>query len=147
MAEEHRFTAYCEKLFEWIAATVKEEIPPAAQAPQPEVLLMNAPANNHMLGIRILTLWLRNRGVPARVIDMPPTLEELAQMMIRTRPKSLLISIALAEQSADVAAIAQRIAQLPAPTRPRVIVGGYAVKLGLIAEIPGAELMGDISEL
>jgi len=85
--------------------------------------------------------------VPARAIDMPPSLDELAAMLIGIQPKSLLISMALAEQSASVTAIAQRILQIPAPIRPKVIVGGYAVKLGLVSEIPGAELMSDISAL
>jgi methanogenic corrinoid protein MtbC1 len=148
VAEEHRFTSYCEQLFDRVASGVRDVAPGGAQDAQPsEVLLVNAPGNQHMLAIRILTLWLRNRGVSARVIDQPHSLEEWAAIMIRNRPQSVLISMALAEQSADVAAIVRRIAQLPATIRPKVIVGGYAVKLGLVSAIPGAELMADISSL
>jgi len=43
--------------------------------------------------------------------------------------------------------ITERIAELPKSTRPKVIVGGYAVKLGLVPAIPGADLMADISSL
>lgn len=63
------------------------------------------------------------------------------------RPKALLVSVALPEHRPNVLKIAERVAALPAPIRPKIIVGGYAVKLGLVAEIPGAELMADISEL
>jgi hypothetical protein len=41
----------------------------------------------------------------------------------------------------------ERVAALPGPIRPKIIVGGYAVKLGLVPEIPGAELVADINTL
>jgi len=71
----------------------------------------------------------------------------LTTQLIRTQPKLILVSIALAEQCMGVTAIAERVAELPSSIRPRVIVGGNAVKLGLVSVIPGADLMGDISSL
>ena len=147
VAEEHRFTAFCEELFNWVASRVKDAAPAPAEDEKPSFLLMSAPGNKHTLAIRILTLWLRSRGEAARVLDIPPSPDELAAMVIRYRPKSILISMALAEQSAGVTAMAQRISQLPAAVRPKVIIGGYAVKLGLVSAIPGAQLMADISAL
>jgi hypothetical protein len=55
--------------------------------------------------------------------------------------------MALPEQADGVVGIVDRIAALPQALRPRVIVGGYAVKQGLVSEIPGAELLADISQL
>ena len=55
--------------------------------------------------------------------------------------------MALAEQSSGVMAMTKRIATLPSPVRPKIFVGGYAVKLGLVSDLPGAELMADISAL
>jgi methanogenic corrinoid protein MtbC1 len=148
VAEEHRFTAFCEELFNRVASRVTDVAPaPAADQEPSEFLLMNAPGNKHTLAIRILTLWLRSRGAAARVLDSTPSPEELAAMVVRNPPKSLLISMALAEQGAGVTALAQRISQLPAAIRPKVIIGGYAVKLGLVSAIPGAQLMADISSL
>ncbi len=148
VAEEHRFTAFCEGLFNRIASRVKDAGPaPAGEEERSEFLLMNAAGNKHTLAIRILTLWLASRGAAARVLDSPASPEELAAMVIRYRPRSLLISMALAEQGAGVTALAQRISQLPVAIRPKVIIGGYAVKLGLVSAIPGAELMADISSL
>jgi hypothetical protein len=66
---------------------------------------------------------------------------------MRARPRLLLISMALAEQVADVTRIAQSIAELPVDVRPRVIVGGNAVKRGHVDAIPHAELLADISLL
>jgi methanogenic corrinoid protein MtbC1 len=81
------------------------------------------------------------------MIDVPPTLEDLTTQVIRTQPRLILVSMALAEQSIGVTTIVERIAELSSSVRPRIIVGGYAVKLGLVSAIPGADLMGDISSL
>jgi methanogenic corrinoid protein MtbC1 len=146
--QEHHFTAYCDELFRLVESKAKYLMPACAtQAKEPEVLLMNAPGNNHTLAIRILTLWLWNKGLRAQRFDVPPGIEELTTLVIRTQPKLILVSMALAEQCMSVATVAERIAELPVSIRPRVIVGGYAVKVGLAAAIPGAELMGDISLL
>ena len=149
VAQEHRFTAFCEEMFDVIAAKVKTRIPAgdALQAERAEVLLMNAPGNCHTLGIRIVTLWLMDKGKQTRLVDVPATLEELAVQIGEAVPRLLLISMSLAEQTVDVAAIAQRIAAFPIPIRPRIIVGGHAVKLGLVPAIPGADLIADISSL
>jgi len=148
VAEEHRFTSYCDEMFKRVASRAKALMPVnATEAKEPEVLLMNAPGNKHTLAIRILTLWLWNKGLRARIIDVPPILEDLTAQVIRAQPRLILVSMALAEQCMGVTTIAERIAELPSSIRPRVIVGGYAVKLGLVSAIPGADLMDDISSL
>jgi hypothetical protein len=81
------------------------------------------------------------------MLDVPATREDLTKQVIRTQPKFILVSMALAEQCTDVIAIAEGIAALPLSNRPRIIVGGFAVKFGLVSAIPGADLMGDISAL
>jgi len=43
--------------------------------------------------------------------------------------------------------VADEIAEMPVTVRSPVIVGGYAVKLGLVSPMPNAELMADISSL
>jgi methylmalonyl-CoA mutase cobalamin-binding subunit len=114
---------------------------------EPDIVLMNAPGNRHTLAIRILSLWLWNKGVGVRTYDVPPPLEELITLVVASRVRVVLISMALAEQLTGVAKIVERIAELPPSIRPKVIVGGNAVKLGLVSAIPGADLMGDISLL
>ncbi len=110
-------------------------------------MLMNAPGNSHSLAIRILSLWLRNKGVGVRMIDVAPPLEELITLIIASRTRTFLISMALAEHLPSVASIVERIAELPPSIRPRVIVGGHAVKVELVSAIPGADLLADISLL
>jgi methanogenic corrinoid protein MtbC1 len=148
VAEEHRFTSYCNDIFDSVAAQVRDKRYDCADVSRdPEVLLMNAPGNKHTLAIRILTVWLWNKGLRARMLEPSPTLDELSALVVSARPKLILVSMALAEQCVGVTTIAERIAKLSVPCRPRVIVGGYAVKLGLVSAIYGAELMGDISLL
>jgi methanogenic corrinoid protein MtbC1 len=148
VAEEHRFTSYCSEMFTRVASKAKAAMPACAmEAKDPEILLMNAPGNKHMLAIRILSLWLGDRGLRTLMIDPTPTPEELAALVLRTEPRLILVSMALAEQCAGVTALVERIEELPASIRPRVIVGGYAVKLGLVSAISDAELIGDISLL
>jgi methanogenic corrinoid protein MtbC1 len=148
VAEEHRFTAFCESVFEMIASTAAAARSAYEDDPcRADVVLMNAPGNAHTLGLRFLALWFANKGVRARLVDTPANSRDLANLVNSIRPRFLLISMALAEQSAGVAAFAETVSRLPGPVRPRVIVGGYAVKLGFVSAIQGADLMADISQL
>jgi methanogenic corrinoid protein MtbC1 len=145
LPEEQRFTAFCEATFELIAARIIQAQP--ANDGHAKALLLNAPGNCHTLAIRILALWLLEKGLRAQVVDDGIEGDGLLALIETVRPKFVLISLALAEQVASVSAIAERISTLPASIRPVVIVGGYAVKQGLVDSIPGAELMADIGEL
>ena len=73
--------------------------------------------------------------------------EELVALIARARPAGVLVSMALAEQRPGIVALTERIDGLPQSIRPRIIVGGYAVKAGLVPPIPSAELMPDINRL
>ncbi len=148
VAEEHRFTKFCERVYKSIVVRIHAVDPgDAAQADHADVLLVNAPGNTHTLAVRILALWLANHGVRAWVLYRTPGIDDLVALVARAQPRALLLSMALAEQRPCVVAIAERIAALPGPLHPRIIVGGNAVKLGLVSAIPGAELMTDISQL
>jgi len=145
---EHRFTAFCEQTFDLIAPKITADMSAnLTRSNETDVLLMNAPGNEHTLAIRILALWLVSKGTLAQIADAHLNLDELVKLVGTTHPKMLLISMALAEQSRGVISIAERIAELPKSIRPKIIVGGYAVKLGLVPPIPGADLMADISLL
>jgi methanogenic corrinoid protein MtbC1 len=146
VAEEHQFTSYCNSVFHVVASKVTTGSPGSGDK-EPDVLVMNAPGNNHILAIRIICLWLRNKGVGVQMIDVPPPLEELTALIVASGIRTVLISMALVEHRRSVESIAGRIAALPASIRPRIIVGGYAVKAGLVSAIAGAELMADISLL
>jgi methanogenic corrinoid protein MtbC1 len=148
VTEAHRFTTFCEKIFELIAAKVGFVIPTdTTNAAEAEVLLVNAPGNSHTLAIRILALWMTSSGTRVGIVDVSTSLQALVSLVSRVKPRLLLVSMALAEQRTAVTIIAERIAGLPTLIRPKVIVGGHAVKLDLVSAIPGADLMADIRSL
>jgi methanogenic corrinoid protein MtbC1 len=148
VAEEHRFTAFCEHVFESIVTKVRG-VPPTdvTETDRAEVLLMSAEGNRHTLAIRILDLWLMNKGIRTHLVHPTLSLDDLMAVISDKRPTTLLLSMALPEQRATVLKTAERVAALPGAIRPKIIVGGYAVKLGLVPEIPGAELVADINTI
>jgi methanogenic corrinoid protein MtbC1 len=148
VADENRFTAFCERVSDLVASKVLAGTGAGAtEADQVEILLMNAPGNDHTLGIRILALWLADVGVRAQIVGVPFSLEELVALVTRTQCRLFLLSIALADQCLDVITFAERVAELPELIRPRVVVGGYAVKLGLVPAIPGVTFLTDIGSI
>ncbi|MDI1262672.1 MAG: B12-binding domain-containing protein [bacterium] len=148
VAEEHRFTAFCEKASDMITTKVANQNSADKALPErAEALLINVSGNSHTLGIRILALWLKEKDISTRVLDEAIGIDDLMMQIHKFHPSMVLISVALAEQAAGVLDVVEHIANLPNHLRPRVIVGGYAVKQGLISAIPGAELVTDISSL
>jgi methanogenic corrinoid protein MtbC1 len=137
VADEHRFTSFCERVFELVALQLPDGAAPTPGIRQPLVFLMNARGNNHRLGIRILSLWLQSKGIRTRNLHPPPCPETLFQLATETRPQAILISLALDTQKAYVHSIARKMEALPHP-QPTLIVGGYAIKHQLIPPIPGA---------
>ena len=112
-----------------------------------DILLTNAPGNRHTLAVKILDLWLASKGRRARIVDAQFDLGPLIDEIRTTRSSILLISMSLMKQYGVVNEIVERVAELPQPLRPRVVIGGYAVKLGLVPPITGTDLMADISAL
>lgn len=143
--QEHRFTAFCEELFERVAA--RSETISVTTASLGPVVLMRAPGNQHRLAVRILTLWLASHGVRAWVAGPVEGLDALVELVRRVNARLVLLSVALAEQRPAIVAVARAISSIPENLRPKIIVGGNAVKMGLIEPVEGTELMSDISQL
>jgi len=140
-----RFTAFCEELFRLVSERIAP--PVLARSGSESVVLMNTPGNHHLLALRILSLWLSGEGVRTDVIGPGEGLDDIVALVSRVRPRLVLISIALPEQRQAVLDVVTALAALPQSSRPTVFVGGYAVKMGLLEPIPGAELIADIHEL
>jgi hypothetical protein len=149
VADEHRFTRFCEDVFTIIVRTRGASLVHAEgeSGQRVDTLLMNAPGNSHTLAMRMLVLWLADKGMAARVLTRPLSIPDLVILLGSARPRRLLISLALVGQVAGVVEIIEGLAALPGRSRPRIIVGGHAVKHGLVAPIPGAELLADINFL
>lgn len=146
--DEHRFTSFCEQVVDLIARkSIAAVSATDSHGGAATALLLNAPGNGHTLAIRILALWLEHHGIGARIADEQAGVEALLALLATARPKYLLISMALLPQRQGVAAIAERVLAMPEGLRPRIIVGGYAVKVGMAPEMPGVEFVADIGSL
>ena len=146
VADEHRFTSFCERVFELVELKISPAGAPPPRIRPAMVLLMNARGNDHSLGIRILSLWLQSKGIQTRHLEPPPTPESLFRLATQTRPQAILVSVALEQQKGYVYTIAKMMERLPRP-RPALIVGGYAIKQNLISHIPGALLLETMAGL
>lgn len=146
--DEHEFTAFAERVVDFVEARMRLAwSQPARFSGDGCYFLMNAPGNIHVVGLRILGLWLQNQGWPTRHVDEFTVLDVLSEPSIAGEPKTLLVSIALPEQCDAVAALVERVQALPASSRPGIVLGGYAVKTGRVRPIPGVTLAADISAL
>jgi len=145
--DEHRFTAFSEKVVELVARKLHSAEIALPESSPLDVLLVNATGNIHTLAIRILALWLEDQGRRARIVSVGPAFEELKRSIEVDRPKAVLISIALPEQRKDTAELVAAISSLPRALRPRVLIGGFAIKCGLVEPMPDADLVADISDL
>jgi methanogenic corrinoid protein MtbC1 len=131
---EHRFTAFSERVIDLVAGKVEQgfgvkrpPLPPQMHATS--FVLMNAPGNRHTLAIRILALWLESRGLRARIVGQELGIDGVMTELIATRPGYFLMSMSLVGQRDGVAEVAESIQALPAAIRPKVLVGGYPVKV------------------
>ncbi len=148
VAEEHRYTAFCESILVLIEAKSLLLLDQNAVAPGTEVLLINADGNIHSLGIRVLALWFQSHSIRARTIYPGLPVAEIAKVVGEFKPSMLGISISLPEQLPFVReALAAIEANRGLNTMPQVVVGGYAVKKGMISPIPGVRLVNDIDTL
>lgn len=146
--DEHEFTAFSERVIDLLEDRIRRQ---RALSSEPgangRYLLMSAPGNTHVVGLRILELWLQQKGARTRAVDDATLFDVLAEPAVGGRPNTLLISIALPEQRDGVAALAARVQALPKARRPRIVLGGYAVKVGLVPPIAGVDFASDISAL
>jgi methanogenic corrinoid protein MtbC1 len=140
---EHRFTAFCEQVVHLLSRRLIAA--EARVAENEQIFLANAPGNLHTLGLYILRLWLEGRGHRTRLIRGDA--QDVIGSIYRARPKFLLISIALPDQADRVADFVERLRAAAITATPRIVVGGYAVKVGAVTHIAGADLCPNINLL
>lgn len=145
IVDEHRFTAFAESLVAIV--TEHYESPPTGPDGRVSVLLVNADGNAHSLGVRIVRLWLQSRGVSSVAIYPGTPARELVTLALAVRPATLGISIALPEQAGALGEIVERVQAIPELSGLRIVLGGNAVKRGLVPAVPGTTLMRDFQDL
>lgn len=138
VAEEHTFTAFCERLLEVLAARMPRiaRLDAAASAnPRRLILLAPCPGNNHTLGARIMDVWVRSLGHESQCV-LPRSETELVEAVARAKPAVLGLSISLLEHHPRAMAFAARLERALGAASPRVVNGGLAVKQG---SVPGPQ--------
>ncbi len=141
---EHRFTSFCEELFDIVSEKIEPPVPLAGAG---SAVLLNASGNQHMLALRVLTLWLSERGIRTWVVTADQSLDDVVDLVRRLRPRLVLVSVALPEQRHGVLELVSAFSTLPESDRPMLVVGGYAVKMSMVEPIPGAIMAADINQL
>jgi methanogenic corrinoid protein MtbC1 len=146
VAEEHRFTSFCEVVLKNITGIIKKQLAPTLQM-EIDLLLVNAEGNHHNLGIRTVALFCLSNSLNTKVITNNGSLEELLDEVSRLKPKVLGISMSLPEQTLWVTKTVDAV--LAGGTLPnlQILIGGPAVNRGLVPPVAGATLVSDFSSL
>jgi methanogenic corrinoid protein MtbC1 len=94
----------------------------------PDVLLVNAEGNSHSLGLQMVEFFLVTHSVPVMALQQGLPTREVLQIVESVRPRTVGISCALPDQLASAYRTAEAIAALSEADRPRVFVGGFALR-------------------
>jgi methanogenic corrinoid protein MtbC1 len=119
VADEHRFTAWCEAML----AMIDRPMPPEGPL---ELLIVNAPGNRHQLGARIAELALLGAGIRARAIAPGRPIPELLALVAAHRPAWVGLSCALPYQLPQACEAATQLSA--AGHAGRVILSGGALR-------------------
>lgn len=143
VAMEHRFSANVQRIVDAIAE--------ATPAPPPrrgdlDYLLVAADREQHTLGLRFVELFLREHGRSTFLVAPGLPAAEVLALVRSLEPRTLGLSVALPAHAAAVREISTALDGVPG--RPRLIVGGYAIKMGIhTADVTGAEVVPQMQQL
>jgi methanogenic corrinoid protein MtbC1 len=138
VAQEHRFTRFCERVLALVATKVPEPSDHGL-----DFLVLSAPDNYHTLGSRVLSLWMNDRGLRSKALypGIPP--EEAAKVVDEYRPARLGISISMVDQIPGVRAMIETVRAVHPPEKLAIVLGGAAVKENLVPEIAGTRILSE----
>lgn len=130
VATEHRFTALVESVTSAALARLPKEAG-ARKAKSPDFLLVGADGNYHTAGLRLVELILLSGGRSTFLVDPGLPSAEIVELARALEPKALGVSLAMPEHAERVREIASALDCFPAEARPRLLVGGHYVKMGM----------------
>jgi methanogenic corrinoid protein MtbC1 len=132
VAEEHSLSAACQGIISLLNER-QSGFQALRQSQAPEVFIVNAEGNFHILGIQMVEFFLLTRGIPVMAIYPGLPTREVIGIVQSLHPRKLGISCALPEHIESARQISGAVASLPDGERPEVFVGGFALR-----EIRGA---------
>jgi methanogenic corrinoid protein MtbC1 len=135
VVNEHKFSATAVAAIE-LLFTKDAVLQPRRQHREPDVLLVMAEGNYHSLGLRFVELGICLKGSNTHTVMPGLPAKEVVALVQSLRPKVLGVSVALAPQMKSVRELRDMLRDLRLEDRPRLVIGGSAVRLGL--EVPEA---------
>jgi methanogenic corrinoid protein MtbC1 len=128
--EEALVTATCTNMLQSLLNRLPA-VGSCRQSSNPKVLLVNAQGNFHTLGLQLVEFVLLSRGVPTLTITPGLGAREVLALVGATRPRVVGIGLSLPTHFRGAREVAAGVRELPEAVRPRVVVGGFAVKHGM----------------
>lgn len=140
-AVEHFATALVRRRLEQLAALLD------TGNGRPLIVMGTAPEEQHEIGVLILSLFLRRRGLRVTYLGPNVTAGAAVEVSRRMRPEMVCLSATTLESAGALQGIGQALAALD-PPRPRFAFGGQAFQTdpALAKGIPGIYFAGDANE-
>lgn len=129
VAQEHQFTLMVESVAASARQRLTRSISPRLSSSSPEFLLVNAEGNYHTLGLRLVELLLLSSGRSTRLVIPGLPAAEVLSLVRAARPKVVAVSACLAGDLGSLGAIGALLDELDPDERPRLVVGGHAVRM------------------
>jgi methanogenic corrinoid protein MtbC1 len=126
VAQEHRFTAFCERIIDLIDQ--RKQSHDGSQLTRPNFLVINAEGNYHTCGIRILSYWFNAHSISNFLIYPSVPNQEIIQLIRDLRPLHLAISLSMPDQIPGLVELCDQVKSVDENLRPDICVGGYLVK-------------------
>lgn len=123
VAAEHRFTAWCERVFAMLPV-------PERRTPPVDLLILSTPGNAHHLGPRVAGRVLAERGFSVEVVVPALPFDEMESLARTLRPRVIGFSCALPSQLAAATGLIARLRERLAPAQCRFVVSGFALRMG-----------------
>ena len=127
VAEEHRLTAICAAILA-LLETGNPAFPDLRRKARPEVLLVGAETNQHNMGLHLVEFFLLTRAIAVRTATTALDTDAVLALVRELGPAKVGISCSMPGQLAGVRATVLALAALPEPERPRIYLGGYAMR-------------------
>lgn len=142
--DEHKFSNFAENIFQSLLKTQG-----GPMQPTPSVLLVSAEGNYHTFGLQALRLWLQAEGIASELIIPSFPTDELIEYTLKNKPHFVCLSVSLLSHIASVKKYLDAMKMELARKDFTVLIGGFAVKSGLIkaSELAPAVLVNDLKDL
>ena len=108
--------------------SVNSQLSPLRNNPKPDVLLVNAPDNYHVLGVQMVEQFLRLHGISKVALYPGVPLNEVKLLADSLKPAVVAFAVALSEQLAGLDEFASELLRSKDGFAPKVAVGGFAVR-------------------